>query len=184
MIHINGERVVIRELNKNDAWSLFRNAKNKEVARYITIPHPYKIQDAISFIKKSRQKPRKGLSYELGIELRLINQIIGIISLMEIDYKNRNAEIGYWIGKEFWGQGLVREGIELMLQFGFNNLKLKRIWAKVVHPNKKSITPLKKIGFKYEGRLRKNTFRNGGWMDDLRFALLKEEWKKLNKKEV
>jgi RimJ/RimL family protein N-acetyltransferase len=180
MIRINGTKVIIRELNKNDVQSLFRNAKNKEVARYITIPHPYKIQDARIFIKKSRQKIKKGLSYELGIELKSINQIIGVISLMEVDYKNRNAEIGCWLGKKFWGRGLAQEAIELMLDFAFNNLKLKRVWAKVVHPNKRSQILLRKAGFKYEGRLRKNTFRNGKWMDDLRFALLKEDWGKNN----
>jgi hypothetical protein len=54
MIPINGTKIIIRELNKNDVQSLFRNAKDKEVARYITIPHPYKIRDARIFIKKSR----------------------------------------------------------------------------------------------------------------------------------
>ena len=97
---------------------------------------------------------------------------------MDVDYKNRNAKIKYWIGKKFWGQGLGREAAELILDFGFNTLRLKRIWAKVVRLNKRSKNLLKKIGFRYEGRLRKNTFRNGKYMDDLRFALLKEEWQK------
>ena len=62
MICTNDNRIIIRKLNKNDAQSIFRNTKNKEVARYITILHPYKIQDAITFIKKSRQKIKKRLS--------------------------------------------------------------------------------------------------------------------------
>lgn len=118
----------------------------------------------------------------MGIELKSINQIIGIISLMEIDYKNRNAEIGCWLGKNFWGQGLCQEAVELMLNFAFNTLKLKRIWAKVVHPNKRAQMVLREVGFKYEGRLRKNTFRNGKWMDDLIFAILKEDWEKITEK--
>lgn len=107
--------------------------------------------------------------------------MIGIVSLMDVNYENKSAEIGCWIGKNFWGQRLAHEAIKLMLDFGFNNLKLKRIWGKVVHLNKRSKILVKKIGFKYEGRLRKNTFRNKKWMDDLIFAFLKEEWEKLNK---
>jgi RimJ/RimL family protein N-acetyltransferase len=76
-----------------------------------------------------------------------------------------NAEIGCWLWKNFWGQGLAQEAIELMLNFAFKDLKLKRIWAKVVHLNKRSQILLRRTGFKYEGRLRKIHLEMGnGWM--------------------
>ena len=101
-----------------------------------------------------------------------------MISLMNIDEKNKNAEIGYWLGKKYWGKGIMREAVKLILQFGFKKLKLERIYAKVLHPNVASAKLLEKSGLRYEGRLRRATLRRGRWYDDLCFGILKTELRK------
>jgi len=96
---------------------------------------------------------------------------------MNIDYKNMNAEIGYWLGKEYWGKKIMKEAVFLILGFGFEQLKLVRIYARVMHPNIASAKLLEKQGFKYEGRLRKATLREDKWMDELRYSILRNEFK-------
>jgi RimJ/RimL family protein N-acetyltransferase len=96
---------------------------------------------------------------------------------MNIDYENKNAEIGYWLGKRYWGQKIIKEAIKLILNFGFKKLKLTRIYAKVMHPNISSSKLLEQLSFQYEGRMRKTYLKKGKWMDDLIYSILKSEFK-------
>ena len=125
----------------------------------------------------THQKMRKKKTFSLGIEFKETKEIIGMVSLMNVDYDNKNAEIGYWLGKKYWGKGIMKEAIKLILDFGFKKLKLVRIYAKVMHPNITLAKLLEKSGFKYEGRMRKTILRRGKWMDDLRYSILNSEFK-------
>jgi len=176
-ILIKGKRVNLRQLRKSDAKSLYQNAKDFEIAKYTRLPHPYKLGNATSYIKENKLKLRKKTDYSLGIELKETSQIIGMISLMKVDKKNKNAELGYWLGKKYWGQGLMSEALQLILNFGFKKLRLERIHAGVMHPNKPSLKVLKKAGFKYEGRHRREFLRHGKWLDALMHSLLRDEYK-------
>lgn len=177
-LKIIGERINLRKLKKSDVLSIYKNVKDREILRYTYIPYPYKLKYASEFIKNTHQRIRKKTAYELGIELKQTHQIIGMMSLMHIDYENRNGEVGYWLGKKYWGQGFAKEALRLILDFGFRKLKLVRIYARVMHPNTASYKLLEKVGFKYEGRMRKNIIKSGKWIDDLRYSILREEYEK------
>lgn len=175
-LKIVGQRINLRKLKKSDAVSIYQNVKARRICRYTHIPYPYKLQYAEDFIRKSHQRIRKKTAYELGIELKQTHQIIGMMSLMHIDSDNRNGEVGYWLGKKYWGQGFAKEALGLILDFGFKELNLVKIYARVMHPNIASSELLETCGFQYEGRMRKNTLKDGEWLDDLRYSILKEEW--------
>lgn len=177
-LKINGKRIILRGLKLFDAQSIYENAKHKEVAKYIRIPYPYKLKDAISFIKISQQQVKNGTEYNLGIELKKTKNIIGVVGLTEVNSVDKNAEIVCWIGKKYWRQGFATEALKLIINFGFKKLKLERIYGIAVHLNKTSINLVKSIDFKYEGRLRKSTFRKQRWMDQLIYAILKDNWEK------
>jgi ribosomal-protein-alanine N-acetyltransferase len=99
-----------------------------------------------------------------------------MISLIHIDNRHRSAEVGYWLGNQYWRRGITKEALTLILDFGINNLELVRIYAKVLHPNLPSIRVLQSAGFRYEGRIRKNVFREESWFDELIFALVDEDF--------
>jgi ribosomal-protein-alanine N-acetyltransferase len=101
---------------------------------------------------------------------------IGAVGVHRIDEKNRSAEIGYWLGRPYWGKGIVVEAVNRVVEYLFRERKLQRVFARVWHPNTRSARVLEKAGFTFEGRLRRDTFRNRRWMDVLVFGLLKEEW--------
>ena len=175
-LKIEGKQINLRKLKKFDAPSIYKHAKDFDIAKYTTLPHPYKLKNAEDFVKITHQKIRKKKAFELGIELKETKEIIGMVSLMNIDYDNKNAEVGYWLGKKYWGKKLMKEAVKLILNFGFKELKLVRIYARVMHPNIASAKLLEKLGFQYEGRMRKTTLRKGKWMDHLRYSILSNEF--------
>ena len=176
-LKIEGKQINLRKLKKSDASAIYRNAKDFDIVRYTTLPYPYKLKNAEIFIKSTHQKIQRNESFELGIESKETKEIIGMISLAKIDHHSKNAEIGYWLGKKYWGKKIMKEAVRLILNFGFKKLKLVRIYAKVMHPNIASAKLLEKSGFKYEGRTRKAVLRKGRWMDDLRYSILSNEFK-------
>ncbi len=177
-IFIEGNNVNLRKVTKSDAQSIYEHARDKEISRYTFIPHPYKLRDALHFIRLTHQQIRKGREYHLGIEYRATGSIIGMVGLAGVNQKDQNAEVGYWLAKKYWGRGYATEALRLMLWYGFSELKLFRIWARVMHPNLVSARMLERIGFTLEGCLRKSINQNGQWLDELRYGLLRDEFKK------
>ena len=100
----------------------------------------------------------------------------GMIGLFRIERQHKRAEIGYWLDKPYWGRGIVTEAVMKLLDVGFRNLKLHRVYAPVFHPNKASMKVLTKCGFTHEGFFRHSYFRRGRWMDEHWFSILKEEF--------
>jgi RimJ/RimL family protein N-acetyltransferase len=177
-IVLDGPRIRLRRIRRSDAESIQRYAKDKEISRYTFIPHPYRLENAYEFIKNTHKWFRKGSTISLGMEWKETGEIIGMISLMRINLRSRNAELGYWLAKKYWGQGITLEAVRLILKYGFKELKLVRIYARVFHPNTASTRVLKKAGFTQEGYFRKAEYHHRRWMDSFSFAILKEEFKK------
>ncbi|MBI5065892.1 GNAT family N-acetyltransferase [Candidatus Woesearchaeota archaeon] len=177
-----GTRIILRTLKNSDAHSIYENAKDKIVGKYTSLPRPYRLKHAVELIKNLHRSPQKTkkekTSYDLGIELKETNKIIGMVALFKIDKTSKNAELGFWLGKKHWNKGITSEAVKLILDFGFKKLKFKKIYAKVMHPNIASIKVLEKFHFKKEGTFRKHIFKNGKWLDDLMFGLLKSEYTK------
>jgi RimJ/RimL family protein N-acetyltransferase len=164
---IKGKQLNLRPLQKSDAQDIYENANDPVIAKYTTIPQPYTLQMAEEFILKAQKNLKVQESYELGIEHS--GRIVGMMSLMHVNREDRNAEIGYWVGQRFHGRGIGSEALALMLE-------LERIYARVFHPNETSAKLLERAGFKYEGRSRRTKCKNGEWMDDLNYAILRNEF--------
>lgn len=174
--YLKGAIINLRRIHKSDAESIYQHVKAPEIARYTFIPHPYNIQDALSFIRLTHRQYRNGTNFPLGMEHPQTKQIIGMIALDKVSYEHKNAELGYWLGKKYWGQRITQEAIKLILRYGFKELKLRRIYARVMHPNIASSKLLEKSGFSHEGTMRKMLYRRKQWLDMLWFGLLKEEY--------
>lgn len=176
-MYIKNKKIALRKLILSDVEFISKNAKNKDVTKYTyVISPPFDLVVAKKFIKKTQQEMRRKKAYEFGIELRGKEELIGTTNLFNINYKNKNADLGIWLSKKYWGKGLAEEALNLILNFGFKQLKLKRIQARVLHKNIRAQKLLENSGFKYEGRLRKKTFFKNKWYDDLIYGILKEEY--------
>ncbi len=178
---LRGQQIIVRPLRLSDASAIKKNV-TRAIARFTSLPYPYQTSHAVDFIKKANQKIVRQTALELGIEHKKNGEIIGVVGLIKIDLNNKNGELGYWLGQNYWGQGIGQEAVKLILNYAFNKLKLHRIYAQVIPVNLASIKLLKKSGFRYEGRLRQAVLKNHHWYDYLVYSILKKEFSQLQKR--
>ena len=105
------------------------------------------------------------------------DRILGLVSLVSIDYMNQSAVFNIMIGdKKNQGRGIGFFAVKEMLNHAFNNLNLQRVELFVLEDNKRAIHLYEKSGFKYEGRKRKARYKNGKFVDLFMYSILKEEF--------
>jgi RimJ/RimL family protein N-acetyltransferase len=169
-------RLVVRPHEPADASRLQQLAGARQIAdTTLNIPHPYPDGAAEKFIEcRARQwSERKDLN--MAIALPAVG-LIGGIGLNDISLRHRRAELGYWIGVEFWGLGYCTEAAEAVVRFGFERMNLNRIFAFHMTRNPASGRILQKLGMKHEGRLRRHVERWGRLEDIDYYGLLRQEW--------
>ena len=153
-----------------DAASLAKHANNRKVWLGLrdVFPHPYTIQDANEFLRfVVSQQPTTDFCIDIsgpagGIGIRL-----------GADVHRYTAELGYWLGEEFWRRGVMSEAVTIFTDYCFNNFSLHRIYAGPFANNPTSARVLEKAGFVLEGRLRNNVVKDGQILDSLLYAKTK-----------
>ncbi len=172
-------RVYLKGLEAGDTEALAKNANNDEIAHYIgrpgDFPNPYTEENAAYFIEDAIRKRNERSAFHFGIRLN-DGKLIGACGAHTIDYRDLRAEIGYWLGRTYWGKGYAKEALALLLGFCFNNLRLNRVSVSVLAFNERSIKLLHSMNFSKEGTLRQNTLHEDKFVDDLVFSILKREY--------
>jgi len=99
------------------------------------------------------------------------NEFAGVIGVSVGEYQHsRCAELGYWLGEEYWGKGIASDSLTQMTEYIFSSTKIVRLFAPVFDPNKASMRVLEKCGYKLEGVLEKGIFKNGEFFNEHMFA--------------
>lgn len=170
------DRLCIRKITRNDAKSIEHYASDYDVAKTtLNIPHPYPKGGGKEFVTAMLEQMKKGNHYTFAIDYLEKDQFIGLISL-HVNKDFSHAELGYWIGKPFWGQGFGTEAVQAMLLFGFHELKLHKIFARAFKENSASWRIMEKNGMIYEGTFKEHVFRMGEYHDVVFYRLLKREF--------
>ena len=166
---IEGERVVLRRLCKDDADALVQYGDNRSIWRNLrdAFPSPYTLDAARDWIETSTTVDEFRYSFAIAIDGE-VTGMVGVIPKSEVHCKT--AELGYWIGEPFWGRGLVTEAVGLICQFAFSELGVARVEAYVYEWNPASGRVLEKNGFELEGRQRKSVFKDGELIDQFVYA--------------
>lgn len=173
-------QVQLRPLTLADAHDIYKNVNDKEVVRYtLHIPYPYHLSDAKSFIRKSIKAGKEKTAYIYGIALKESGKIIGVISLSNIDKKNKKCKLGYWLGKKYWNQGVMTKAVKMILDIAFNKLKMHRVYASTFADNNGSVRVLENNDFFLEGIQYETVFRNGKWYNFFLYGLLKDDYNKI-----
>ena len=140
------ERLVIKSPEIDDKVELTQLINDYDVVQWLsTIPFPYTARDAEDFIKRSQEKILKQESYNFMIFQN--NKLLGGIALTE--FNGPSCELGYWLGKQYWGNGFATEAVGGILKFGFDDLSLNEIYASYKIGNEASKNVLKKCGFHF-----------------------------------
>jgi [ribosomal protein S5]-alanine N-acetyltransferase len=155
----------------DDVDSLVKHANNRKVwlALRDLFPHPYKVQDARQFLQRAiGEQPTMKFCIEVngaaagGIGVRLGE-----------DVHRHTATVGYWLGEDFWGRGIMSEAVAAFTDFCFQNFPLRRISAQVFANNHASARVLEKAGFVFEARLKNNVIKDGAVLDSMLYARTK-----------
>src|SRR5687768_11207668 len=149
-------RLVLRPFTLADAPEVERYVSERDIAAMtLSIPHPYPKGGAEEWIGTHAAKYAAGQLASFAITERESGALAGAIGL-HLERAHGRAELGYWIGKPFWGRGYATEAGQAMLRFGFEALGLNKIHAAVFIKNPASDRVIRKIGMKWEGRLREH----------------------------
>jgi [ribosomal protein S5]-alanine N-acetyltransferase len=150
---LHTDRLVLRPYTLADVPDLVRLAGARKVAATtLRIPHPYHEQDAVNFLAACQAEAEIGSCARFAITLRESGQFCGGVGL-RIETAHQHAELGYWLGVPYWGNGYATEAARAAVVYGFDVLHLHRIYASTFSHNQASARVLKKIGMRYEGRL-------------------------------
>lgn len=176
-IVLNTSRLILRPLCRDDIPQLLPLIGAREVAATtLRIPHPYTEEDAIKFLEYSDSVWQKREGARFGIFLTESERLCGGIGLAAHSEHNR-AELGYWIGVPFWGNGYCTEAAREVLRFGFENLRLHRIDAGHFANNPASGRILQKLGMKHEGTTREHVLKWGDYLNVEIYGLLAREYR-------
>lgn len=172
----SGERVRLRKMGIEDI-SIYHRWRNDIEVMQFTSPSldVFSYAETESFVKIiTESNNSKGYIIE-EIES---NKPIGVTSLINIDYGNRNAECIIDIGeKDYWSKGFGREAFQLLLDFAFNELNLHKVNLRVFSFNERAIKLYQKLGFIEEGKLTEQLYRNGSWHDIVHMGLFKRNYR-------
>ena len=165
-------RLRLRPYTETDIPELLPLIGSREVAATtLRIAHPYTDQDARAFLELAEDPDKLCLA----ITLRSDGRQIGGIGL-RVDPAHQHAELGYWIGVRYWGHGYATEAAREMLRYGFEDLKLHRIFASHFRHNPASGEVLKKLGMRYEGCQREHLRKWDQFVDSQLYGILRREW--------
>jgi len=171
------ERLTLRPFRPDDAAELHRLINDWEVCRTLAaVPYPYARALADEWVTTSGDALAKGRAYHLVITGREGDQemVVGGVGL-RLHRDDRSADLGYWVGRRFWGHGVASEAAGRLVRWALANLDLDRIEASVATDNPGSMSVLRRIGFRQVGTGTQKFEARGGEHPVLRFEAARED---------
>jgi RimJ/RimL family protein N-acetyltransferase len=170
-MHIICPTCTVRSFRADDAASLAHHANDREI--WINLrdqfPHPYTLADARAWIAHaaSAEQPT-------SFAIDVAGEVVGGIGLrLNEDVERISAEIGYWVGRAYWGRGIATDAVRAVTEHAFATHDLTRVYALPFAANAASIRVLEKAGYVREGLLRRSAIKDGLVRDQLLYTLVR-----------
>jgi RimJ/RimL family protein N-acetyltransferase len=177
LVSLQSERLVLREIEHGDAEAMQAHASDPEVVKYM-VWGPNSLEQTRAFCSGQLdiQRVRDRRDFELAMIDKKNGDLIGGVGLRVQNTVQREGDIGYVLRREYWGQGLVAEAAQQVLDFGFGVLGLHRIYATADARNVQSMRVMQKLGMRQEGVLRRNLYLRDAYRDTVLFSILEEDF--------
>jgi [ribosomal protein S5]-alanine N-acetyltransferase len=136
------------------------------------------LKNALDFIKSSQSDFNSFNAIHFAVEYKSINDslpLVGVIGLKSIDQVNKKANLGYWIGEEYWGKGIATKNVQLIIFYAFSELGLQEIYAYVFPENKPSIRVLEKNGMSQIGEVNEYHSLSGMYRTSFKYMIRESE---------
>jgi ribosomal-protein-alanine N-acetyltransferase len=171
-VELRLSKCTLRASQPGDEESLVLNANNRNV--WINLrdlfPHPYTLADARNWIQRaSTESPVR--NFAIVVDGKAVG---GIGFIPKEDVYRKSAEIGFWLGEEYWGRGIMTEALRAVTEYAFANFDLCRLYAGVFEWNLASMRVLEKAGYHLEAQLKKAVTKNGKTIDEFLYAIVRE----------
>ncbi|WLD24372.1 GNAT family protein [Flavobacterium dauae] len=175
---IQTQRLTIRSIDFKDSVQVYKYRSNPEINQYLSFV-PESIEEVDQFIAKNPKEFNLPETwFQLAIVLKETSEVIGDIGVHFFGKENKQVALGYTLSNLHQNKGFATEALKNVIDFLFTNLNKHRIVLSIDPENKASIKLAKRLGFRKEGHFVKSLFFKNQWVDDVVFALLKEEWLK------
>lgn len=173
-VRIEGDGYALREWSFADCDSLAENADNVKIWNNVMdhFPHPYTKQDAFDYISMIQLMPQPPMKFAIEVDGKAVGSI-GFGS--EGDIERVTAEVGYWLGEEYWGRGIMSKAVDDIAKYAFRHFSFQKLFALVFDYNPASMRVLEKAGFKLEAILHKAAIKNGKLIDFYYYSRMREE---------
>lgn len=175
---ITGESLLeLRPWRLSDMEDLAFFANNANIANNMTnkFPHPYLLEHAEAFIQFTQVSDPVCI-FAISCDGRSIG---GMGVHLQEDIFAKNAELGYWLAEPYWGKGIVSKLLPELIDFAFKTFDIHRVFARPFSTNKASQRVLEKNNFVLEATLPKTIFKKGIYLDELIYAIRREDWKNI-----
>ncbi|MFW5995066.1 MAG: GNAT family N-acetyltransferase [Spirochaetia bacterium] len=171
------ERLELRPFHFSDAKRVQELCSDWRIAdTTLHIPHPYEDGMAEDWIATHAQKWSDAKEATFAVTYPHKREVIGAVGL-RIETEHHRAELGYWVGTPYWGQGIASEAACEILRFAFDDLGLNRVYATHVPRNPASGRVMAKLGMQREGYLRSHAFARGRHEDLILYGILADDWR-------
>lgn len=171
-----GKKVLLRCHCEEDIEKLHEFINDYEVKKFLDLETvlPLTKWQEEEWVKRKRSNDQ---TYDFAIEDLESRNIIGGCSINETSIKNRNCTVGIMIGdKNYWGKGYGYDTLKTLIDFIFNECNMEKVKLSVYEFNTRAMACYKKLGFKEEGRLKRELYREGKYGDVILMAVFKEEY--------
>jgi [ribosomal protein S5]-alanine N-acetyltransferase len=167
----------LRKWRHEDAEDVAAVANNAKIASKLrnVFPNPYTLADAQWYVDDCVEK---GDDNQITRAIVVNGKVVGSIGIfVKDDVYDKSAELGYWLGEDYWRQGIMSGAAKQLCKEAFELFSIERIFAEPFATNAGSRGVLEKAGFTYEGTMRKGVFKNGELLDYCMYSLLRDELK-------
>lgn len=178
-IKLSSQRLNLRSITFTDLEKVHLLHSLPETDKFNTLGIPEDLEQTKTVLSEliSKGENASGRTYTFAVELQESDEFIGLVALNPGAAKYKNAEVWFKFHSDFWNKGYATEALKLLLDFGFNHLKLHRIEAGCAVDNIGSIRTMEKSGMIREGRKKKALPLKTGWSDNFEYAVLSQDWK-------
>lgn len=165
----------LKQIQSSDIENIHKGLSDSEITKFYDVHFPT-LEDTKEQMDwyDSLIKNETGIWW--GIYDKNSGQFFGAGGFNSLDKKHKKAEIGFWLLKDFWGKGIMKEVMPRLFKEGFSKLNLNRIEGYVVSENIKCKNALEKINFTFEGTIRESEYKNGNMINVDIYSILKSEW--------
>ncbi|MBF4691982.1 GNAT family N-acetyltransferase [Fusibacter ferrireducens] len=176
-VELETNRIILRRFTMEDADAMFNNwASDEEISRYMRWPFHRQVAETKQIINSWLELYKRENFYLWGIVLKETNTLVGSINLFAVNEFDACGDVGYCIGRAFWGKGIASHALQAVIEYAFNTIGFNRIESYHAIQNPASGKVMSNVGMQFEGSAKQKYRSNQGYEDCNMYAIIKEAY--------